>query len=152
MNNNTLLPIPKGRVATLFGGVALMASGFAAVWYGLMHHQARLEEHGIYAPWEYRLLQAQATAGNPSRPGIFPRRTPNTTVSHKKPGRLATHPPTEPNVNPESSQARADSAVPSTSETKFGESADPDSGPRPGPEPTPQRTGYVDDEHPPKDC
>ena len=74
MNNKTHATIPKGRVAvsvttpfynlfegltlevtvvhpkTLFGGVALVAAGFSAVWYGLLHQQARKDERRIYAP------------------------------------------------------------------------------------------------------
>lgn len=46
----------------------------------------------------------------------------------------------ESNVNAESSQARADRAVPDAPQTKYQASADSDVGPRPGLEPTLQRS------------
>jgi hypothetical protein len=92
---------------------------------------------------EYRILQAQEAAGNPARPTMS-RQGHDPTASHpdrSAPGILATHPQSESDVGSESSQSRADRAVPEVSQAKSGtSSADSNSGPRPGPEPTTQRT------------
>ncbi|KAG9313613.1 hypothetical protein JVU11DRAFT_5944 [Chiua virens] len=68
MNNYKAPPVPTSRYLTLIGGITVVSAGLAAWCYGLLYQQAKNEERGMYTPWEYRILQAQAGAGNPDRP------------------------------------------------------------------------------------
>ncbi|KAG1745304.1 hypothetical protein EDB19DRAFT_483783 [Suillus lakei] len=130
---NTTRPIPKGRVQTLIGGMALVGAGFGALWMWMQKHQAQKEQKGALPTWETRIYQAQHPADNTSNPATLRQASPQPGVhsASAQPGFTA---------STKTSPERADQAVPHAPQTKSGSSTDPSVGPAPGEEPTPQRT------------
>ncbi|KIJ61862.1 hypothetical protein HYDPIDRAFT_158815 [Hydnomerulius pinastri MD-312] len=148
MDKTTKPPrIPKGRPAILFGGVAVVATGFASWWFGLLRHHARKEEldpvtGGSLPTWEYRIQQAQNPVENADKPATLRQNNSSPPPDPPAPGKQGAHP--GPTTNKGNSPEHADRAVPGAPQTKSGKSDDPNVGPRPGPEPTPQRTAEED--------
>ncbi|KAG1760668.1 hypothetical protein EDD22DRAFT_971005, partial [Suillus occidentalis] len=130
---NTMHPIPKGRVQTLIGGVALVGAGFGALWMLMQKRQDQKDEKGALPTWQTRIFQAQHPADNASNPATLRQASSQPGVQSGSAQRGSA-------VGPKTSPERVNEAVPHAPQTKSGVSNDPNVGPAPGEEPTPQRT------------